>query len=152
MQHLLRWHIPMFVLAYLMLLASAGAGLLYLIQEHQIKQHCLDQVSARLPSLEAMERFVARMISYSFPLLTIGILLGAHLEFLTRGRFWGWDPVETFSLASWVLYAFYLSLRWGRGLRGRKSIYLAFMGFGLCLLTLLAVFFFSPLHSRGGTI
>jgi ABC-type transport system involved in cytochrome c biogenesis permease subunit len=90
------------------------------------------------------------MILLSFPLLTLGILLGGHWAIQTRGRFWGKDPTEAFSYVTWIIYAIYLVLRWGKGWRGRRSTYLALAGFGIILVTLLAVFFFSPLHALAG--
>jgi len=142
-------HIPMLCLAYLLLLAAAGVGLLFILQERRIKRHQAAVVTSRLPSLDTMESFIYRMILASFPLLTIGILLGTHWAYMTRGRFWEWDPTETFSLVTWLIYALYLTLRWIKGWRGRQSTYLALAGFGIILVTLVALFFFSPLHPMG---
>jgi ABC-type transport system involved in cytochrome c biogenesis permease subunit len=145
-------HVPLLCLAYVMLLAGAVTGLVYLVQERQIKDHESPLWGSKLPSLEAMEVFVYRMILYAFPLLTVGNLFGTHWELATSGRFWRWDPTETFSLVTWILYAFYLILRWVKGWRGRKSTYLALAAFGIVLLTLSALFFFSPLHPMGRRI
>jgi ABC-type transport system involved in cytochrome c biogenesis permease subunit len=148
-----RWlylHIPMLCLAYLLLLAAAAAGLLFMIQERRIKHHESVAVTSRLPSLDAMELFIYRMILSSFPLLTLGILLGGHWAFKTRGHFWGKDPTETFSYVTWIIYALYLVMRWARGWRGRRSTYLALTGFAIILVTLVALGFFSPLHTLGG--
>jgi ABC-type transport system involved in cytochrome c biogenesis permease subunit len=142
-------HIPMLCLSYLMLLAAAVVGLIFIIQERRIKRHQSVAVTSRLPSLDAMEFFIYRMILWSFPLLTLGILIGAHWAYQTRGRFWEWDSTETFSLVTWLIYAIYLALRWGIGWRGRRSTYLAVAGFAIILMTLVALFFFSPLHTMG---
>src|SRR5258708_7385165 len=115
------------------LMAAATVGVLFIIQERRIKQHEAYAVVSRLPSLETMEAFIYRMILVSFPLLTLGILLGSHWALLTRGRYWGWDPTETFSFVTWMIYAIYLTLRWARGWRGRRSTYLALTGFGIIL-------------------
>src|SRR5207302_2030253 len=143
----LLWHIPLIGFSYVLLLAAAAAATLFIIQERRIKRHEALAVSSRLPSLDTMEAFIYRMILVSFPLLTLGILLGSHWALLTRGRYWGWDPTETFSFVTWMIYAIYLSLRWVRGWRGRRSTYLALAGFGIILLTLVALCFFSPLHA-----
>jgi ABC-type transport system involved in cytochrome c biogenesis permease subunit len=143
-------HIPMLCLSYLLLLAAAGVGFLFIVQERRIKRHQSLAVASRLPSLDAMELFIYHMILYAFPLLTLGILLGTHWAFVTRGRFWEWDSTETFSLVTWLIYALYLTLRWAKGWRGRQSTYLALAGFGIILVTLVALFFFSPLHTLGG--
>lgn len=145
-------HIPLLLFSYLLLLAAAAAAVLFIIQERRIKRHQALAVVSRLPSLETMEAFIYRMILVSFPLLTLGILFGGHWALLTRGRYWGWDPTETFSFVTWIIYAIYLWLRWGRGWRGRRSTYLALAGFGIILLTLVALRFFSPLHGMGGRV
>src|ERR1017187_4190161 len=142
-------HVPLVIAAYLLLLAAAVAGLLFIFQERRIKRHSSIAVTSRLPSLDAMEQFIYRMILASFPLLTLGMLLGGHWALRTRGRFWGWDPTETFSFVTWMIYAIYLGLRWGRGWRGRRSTYLALTGVGIIFVTLVALFFFSPLHGLG---
>ena len=143
-------HIPFLVLSYLLLLAAATTAILFIIQERRIKRHQALAVTSRLPSLDTMESFIYRMIMFSFPLLTLGILLGSHWALLTRGRYWGWDPTETFSFVTWVIYAIYLVLHWWCAWRGRRSTYLALAGFGIILVTLVALCFFSPLHGMGG--
>ena len=145
-------HIPLLIISYLLLLAAALVGLVFIVQERRIKKHQSLAVTSRLPSLDTMEHFIYRTIFVAFPLLTWGILFGAHWAFLTRGRFWGWDPTETFSFVTWLIYAIYLALRWGWGWRGRRSTYLALTGFGIILLTLVSLKFFSPLHSLGGKL
>jgi len=144
-------HIPLLIISYLLLLAAAAVGLLFIIQERRIKQHRTLAATSRLPSLDAMEQFIYHMIFISFPLLTWGILFGAHWAYRTRGRFWGWDPTETFSFITWLIYAIYLGLRWGCGWRGRRSTYLALAGFAIILMSLLALQF-SPLHTHGGRL
>ncbi len=134
-----------------LLLAAAAVGLVFhRAGTARIKRHQALAVTSRLPSLDAMEYFIYRMIFFAFPLLTWGILFGAHWAFLTRGRFWGWDPTETFAFITWTIYAIYLTLRWGRGWRGRRSTYLALAGFAIILMSLVALQFFSPLHMNGG--
>jgi len=143
-------HIPLLCLSYLLLLSAATAGLLFILQERRIKRHESLAVASRLPSLDALEHFIFRTILASFPLLTVGMLLGGHWAFKTRGRFWGNDPTELFSYVTWIIYAVYLALRWGSGWRGRRSTYLSLTGFAIILVTLVALLYFSPLHTLGG--
>lgn len=148
-----RWlllHIPLLIVSYILLLAAATVAVLYIIQERRIKHHEALAVSSHLPSLDAMETFIYRTVLVSFPPLTLGILLGSHWALLTRGHYWGGDPTETFSFVTWIIYAIYLLLRWGKGWRGRRSTYLALAGFGIIMVTLVALCFFSPLHNMGG--
>ena len=148
-----RWlllHVPLLILSYVLLLAASAVAILFILQERRIKRHEALAVVSRLPSLDTMEVFIYRTILLSFPLLTLGILFGSHWALLTRGRYWGWDPTETFSFVTWIIYAIYLTLRWGRGWRGRRSTYLALCGFAIILVTLVALRFFSPLHVLKG--
>src|SRR5258708_22452458 len=142
-----RWlllHIPIFILSYLLLLAAASGAVLFIVQERRIKRHKAATVLSRLPSLVTLEIFIYRMILLSFPLLTLGMLLGGHWALLTRGRYWGWDPTETFSFVTWIIYAIYIVLRWSQGWRGRRSTDLALAGFGIILVTPDAPRYFSP--------
>ncbi len=144
-------HIPFLLAAIVLFLAAATASFLFLVQERRIKTHDALAVSSRLPSLETLDKFIYRMIAISFPLLTLGLLLGGHWAVFTRKSYWGADPAETLSFLTWGLYAVYLMTRWWLGWRGRRSTYLALIGFSVILITLIVLPFFSPLHhGRGG--
>jgi ABC-type transport system involved in cytochrome c biogenesis permease subunit len=145
-------HIPLFILSYALLLAAATAAGMFILEDRRIKHHEAGVMMSRMPSLVTLEKFIFRTILLSFPLLTLGILLGGHWALLTRGRYWGWDPTETFSFVTWTIYAIYLILRWLGGWRGRRSTYLALAGFGIILATLVALCFFSPLHGMTGRL
>lgn len=142
-------HIPFFFASIVLFLVAAGAGVVFLIQERRIKSHDALAVSSRLPSLETLDLFIARMIGISFPLLTIGILLGGHWAVLTRKSFWGSDPAEMLSFTTWGVYAIYLITR-TIGWRGRRSTYLALIGFAIILLAIVTLPFLSPLHMKKG--
>ncbi len=139
-------HIPLLALSYLMLLGAAGVSAVFIVQERRIKKHEALAVTSSLPPLEAMERFIHRMIVFAFPLLTLGILLGGHWAVFTRQRYWGKDPTEILSVITWLTYAIYLALHKWAGWRGRRSTYLALIGFGVVLATLITLYYFSPLH------
>lgn len=148
--HWIWLHIPFFVGSTLLFLVAAGAGVLFLIQERRIKRHDAEAVTSKLPPLETLDVFIYRMISISFPLLTLGILLGGHWAVLIRKHYWGLDPAETLSFLTWILYAIYLITRWTMGWRGRRSTYLALIGFAVILAAIVTLPFISPLHARGG--
>ncbi len=86
-----------------------------------------------------------------FPLLTLGIALGAYWANSAWGRYWGWDPKETSALLTWFVYAGYLHARGLRGWEGKRAAYLLVVGFGAVLFTYFAVnFLISGLHSYAG--
>ncbi|HVO32822.1 MAG TPA: cytochrome c biogenesis protein CcsA [Elusimicrobiota bacterium] len=139
-------HIPMMFVAYALLAIAFGVGVAYLIQEHQIKMKHPTALVYRLPPLADLDRLIYRLVSFAFPLLTAGIVIGGFWAARRWGRFWGWDPKETWALITWLIYAGYFILRFGVGWRGRKAAYLSMIGFVVILFTYAGVNYFSPLH------
>jgi len=90
------------------------------------------------------DNLVYRFVAFGFPLLTVGVLTGAVWANRTWGRYWGWDPKETWSLISWIVYAAYLHLRiwsrfWAMPPDRRSAVlnWLAILGFGAIVFTFL---------------
>jgi len=83
--------------------------------------------------------FMYRMISVGFFLLTLGILSGSAWAQQSWGRYWGWDPKETWSLITWIIYAIFLHARIARRWSGAKLALLAIAGFLAVLFTFLGV-------------
>ncbi|MBI4976774.1 MAG: cytochrome c biogenesis protein CcsA [Spirochaetes bacterium] len=89
-----------------------------------------------------------RVILFGFPFLTAGIITGALWAERAWGRYWGWDPKETWALITWLVYAAYLHLRFMRGWKGRKLSIIAAAGFLVVIFTYLGVnYFLAGLHS-----
>jgi cytochrome c-type biogenesis protein CcsB len=102
----------------------------------------------RLPSLDVLDEVSYRGIAFGFPMVTIGIVTGAIWADQAWGRWWGWDPKETWSFITWLFYGAYLHTRLTWGWRGRHSAMLAVLGMVVVLVTYLGVnLFFSGLHS-----
>ncbi len=87
-------------------------------------------------ALEALDRNVERVIGWGFPWLTLGILTGAIWAQDAWGRYWGWDPKESWALVTWLWYLMLLHLRGLRRWRGRRMAWLAVAGFALIFFTL----------------
>jgi ABC-type transport system involved in cytochrome c biogenesis permease subunit len=95
-----------------------------------------------------LDRFGYRFIAFAFPFLTIGMTTGSVWANVAWGTYWGWDPKETCSLITWLVYALYLHLRVSRGWKERKAAYLAIIGYLAVLFTFVGVNFILPgLHS-----
>ena len=86
-----------------------------------------------------IERTMEQAVALGFPWLTLGILTGAIWAQNAWGRYWGWDPKETWALITWLWYLLLLHVRALRGWRGRRSAALAVIGFGLVLFTFIGV-------------
>lgn len=125
-----------------------GAGIMYLLQEKQVKRKRMGALFRRLPSLEVLDDINYRCLTVGFPLLTVGIITGSIWAEYAWGSYWSWDPKETWSLITWILYAALLHGRLTVGWRGRKAAILAIVGFGAVLFTFLGVNILLPgLHS-----
>ncbi|MBM4339281.1 MAG: c-type cytochrome biogenesis protein CcsB [Deltaproteobacteria bacterium] len=123
-------------------------GVIYLIQEHQLKSKKMGAVAKRLPSLKVLDDLNYQSLKFGFPLLTLGIITGAVWAEYAWGRYWGWDPKETWSLITWFLYAAMLHQRLTVGWRGRKAAIMAIAGFFAVLFTFLGVNLILPgLHA-----
>lgn len=124
------------------------SGVMYLIQEHQLKSKKMGAVAKRLPSLKVLDDLNYRALTFGFPLLTLGIITGAVWAEYAWGRYWGWDPKETWSLITWFLYAAMLHQRLTVGWRGRKAAIMAIVGFLSVMFTFLGVNLLLPgLHA-----
>ena len=108
-------------------------------------------LGVRLPAAEALERVSFRTIAFAFPIWTFAIMAGAIWAEAAWGRYWGWDPKETWSFIAWVIYAAYLHARATAGWRGRRASYIAVLGWAAMMFNLFAVnTVIAGLHSYAG--
>jgi cytochrome c-type biogenesis protein CcsB len=127
---------------------SFFVSLLYLLLERGIKKKRFSPISTRFPSLEALDSINYRCMSYGFPFLTIGIITGSIWAGMAWGSYWNWDPKETWSLITWLVYAILIHNRLTIGWRGRKTAYMMILGFFSILFTFLGInFIIGGLHS-----
>ena len=78
----------------------------------------------RLPTLEYLDQLSYRLVAFVFPLWTFAVIAGAIWAESAWGRYWGWDPKETWAFITWVAYAAYLHARVTVGWRGRRAAWL----------------------------
>jgi cytochrome c-type biogenesis protein CcsB len=106
---------------------------------------------SRLPSAAALDRVAHRTAVFGFPIWTFAVIAGAIWAESAWGRFWGWDPKETWAFIAWVVYAAYLHARTTAGWRGRPAAWVNVVGLGVMIFNLLYVNMVSTgLHSYGG--
>jgi ABC-type transport system involved in cytochrome c biogenesis permease subunit len=97
---------------------------------------------------EVLETIVARTIAFGFLFLTAGIVTGSVWANSAWGTYWSWDPKETWSLVTWLIYAVFLHGRFTRGWRGRVAAWISLVGFAAVLFTYFGVNYLLPsLHS-----
>ncbi|MFA5307895.1 MAG: c-type cytochrome biogenesis protein CcsB [Dehalococcoidales bacterium] len=136
---LLSLHVTAAVIAYGAFGIGFGMAIVYLVRER--KQH------SRLPEAEVIDRLSYQTVVIGFPLLTLTIILGAVWAEISWGSYWSWDPKETASLVTWLIYAGYLHARVMRGWKGKKVAILLIVGFCAVLFTFFGNYIFQGLHS-----
>ncbi|MBF0468197.1 MAG: c-type cytochrome biogenesis protein CcsB [Desulfamplus sp.] len=102
---------------------------------------------ARLPSLDLMDELIHQMVMFGFLFLTIGIITGSVWANSAWGTYWSWDPKETWSLITWLVYAILLHLRMMRGWHGKRIAWVSIIGFMAVLFTYFGVNLLPGLHS-----
>ena len=138
---LLTVHVAVAIVAYGTFSVSFAAAVLYLLQSHGVKH---------LPKAELLDEISYRAVVIGFPFMTLVIVLGAVWANVAWGSYWSWDPKETASLVTWLIYGAYLHARVVRGWRGDRAAWLLVVGFGATLFTYFGNLFFSGLHAYSG--
>jgi len=101
-----------------------------------------------VPEQDVLDEVTYKMISVGFVLLTLGIITGAAWADSAWGRYWGWDPKETWSLITWLIYGAFLHTRLVRGWKGFRMSLVSVIGFISMLFTYLGVnYILRGLHS-----
>lgn len=122
--------------------AAATAGLSLISDRHWIKQ---------IPSRDSLEKLTHRIIAFAFPLWTFAVVAGAIWAENAWGRYWGWDPKETWAFITWVVYAAYLHARSTAGWKHQKASVIALVGWLSFLINYFGVnIFVNSLHSYAG--
>ena len=101
-----------------------------------------------LPASGTLDGLAYRFIAFGFPIWTFGVICGAIWAQGAWGRYWGWDPKETWSFITWTIFAGYLHARATAGWRGRRAAAIALTGFVSLFVTYYAVnLWIASLHS-----
>jgi len=105
-------------------------------------------LTEQLPSEDILDDLSYKIILFAYPFLTLLIITGAVWAYYAWGRYWGWDPKETWSLITWIVYSIYLHVRITHGWEGKIPAAIALAGFGIVIFTYLGVnILLSGLHS-----
>lgn len=133
-------HVVTCFLGYAAFTMGFGTALLYLKQARW--------PTSSLPPVTTLDRLIYQTTIVGFLFLTLGILTGAVWAESAWGRYWSWDPKETWSLITWFIYATLLHARLVKGWQGRRIAWLAVVGFAAVLFTYFGVsFLLTGLHS-----
>lgn len=138
---LLTVHVAVAIMAYGAFAIAFGAAVLFLFQRRDTIRW--------LPQSSVLDEIGHKAVMVGFPAMLLTIVLGAVWADIAWGRYWSWDPKETASLVTWLIYGGYLHARVIRGWRGTGSAGLLILGFGATLFTYYGNLFFGGLHSYG---
>jgi len=138
---LLTIHVAVATVAYGAFAVSFAAAVLYLIQRGD--RH------PTLPKRALLDEIGYRSVIIGFPLHTMTVVLGAVWAEKAWGSYWTWDPKETASLITWLIYGAYLHARVARGWVGNRAQWLLVLGFLSVIFCFFGNLFFGGLHSYG---
>ena len=150
-------HVTALTVATGVFFVAAILGVLYLVADRYQRRVAAGKITdtspimQRIPSLTQLDRLAYRTIVFGFPVWTFGVIAGAIWADQAWGRYWGWDPVETWAFITWVVYAAFLHARATAGWRGRRAHYVQLLGFATLVFNMLIVQnFITGMHSYAG--
>jgi len=144
-------HVTLAILGYTMFVLAASVSIAYLAYESRLKsKRALGPANESAPSLEKLDRINYRLLGWGFMMLSLAIVSGAIWADSRWGHFWSWEPIESWSLAIWVLYAALLESRLTIGWRGRRAAALTLVVFGLLVGSFMGVNLIFP-GKHGGS-
>ncbi len=141
-------HVITCFLGYSGFAVGFGLSIMYLAKpDDSVKKGLL----SKIPPQNILDELTHQMIMFGFLFLTIGIITGAVWANSAWGTYWSWDPKETWSLITWLIYATMLHLRMMRGWHGKKIAWVSILGFMAVLFTYFGVNLLPGLHSYAST-
>lgn len=132
-------HVTFAKFAFSTLLVSFALAVAYLRRQAGSGAGRFDAMLEKLPRQEVVDELIFKFMSVGFIFLTIMIVAGAIWANEAWGRYWGWDPIETWSLITWLMYALALHLRLTMGWKGTRAAWLAIVSLGFVVFVLLGV-------------
>ena len=138
-QSLGRWwlsiHVGLFLLGFAALFITFVAGVMYLIQEKELKSKRPRTFYYRLPPLGTLDEMAYRTLAFGFVLVTLGLIAGSFWAFVEWGSNWIVDPTIALAFLTWAIYLAMVFSRLAIGWRGRKAAYFSIVGFCCAALT-----------------
>ena len=140
-------HVISCFIGYAAFAVAFGISLMYIFKQRETGGQSF--LLERIPDLNILDEVNHQLVIFGFLFLSVGIITGAVWANSAWGRYWGWDPKETWSLITWFVYATLLHARTMRGWRGKRVAYFAIAGFMAVLITYFGVNYLPGLHSYG---
>ncbi|UQX88884.1 c-type cytochrome biogenesis protein CcsB [Jatrophihabitans telluris] len=155
-------HVSSVAVAEGILVTSAAITIMYLIRSrYERGQAAIEAgqpgprrfatLGEQFPASASLDKAAYRTVAFAFPIYTAGVIFGAIWAEAAWGRYWGWDPKETWAFIAWVVYAGYLHARATAGWKGSRAAWINLLGFGAMTFNFFVVnIVISGLHSYAG--
>lgn len=144
-------HAGVSIIAYGFFSLAFCGGLMYLLQENELKSKRFGYFFSRLPSLDALDQLNNHCLTIGFAFFTLGIVTGSIWARQAWGTYWQWDPKETWSLITWFVYLAQVHQRFTVGWRGKRAAGMAIIGFAAVTFSLWGVsYLLGGVHSYAG--
>ncbi len=140
-------HVITCFIGYAAFAIAFGLGAMYLLKRDD--SGAGTALLSAIPPRRVLDELGHQMVLFGFLFLSAGILSGAVWANSAWGRYWGWDPKETWSLITWFVYATLLHARLMRGWRGKRIAVFSMVGFAAVMVTYFGVNYLPGLHSYG---
>lgn len=142
-------HVFTCFLGYAGFAIAFAVSLMYLFKKRDVDGK--SSLLVRLPASNILDELTHQTVMFGFLFLTIGIITGSVWANSSWGSYWSWDPKETWSLITWLIYASLLHFRLMKGWQGTRIAYISIIGFMAMIFTFFGVnYLLSGLHSYGG--
>ena len=139
-------HVITCFFGYAALTIACGLGFMYLLKGLE-KGERPRLFFRLLPGRKIVDELTYQSVAIGFIFLTLGIITGSVWAYSAWGSYWSWDPKETWSLITWLIYAAMLHSRFVRGWRGKRMAIMSIIGFASVLFTYFGVNYLPGLHS-----
>ena len=140
-------HVIACFIGYAAFAIAFGISIMYLFKRKASEDNV--GLISHFPKTWVLDELTHQMVMFGFLFLSIGIITGAVWANTAWGRYWGWDPKETWSLITWFVYATLLHARLMRGWHGKRIALISILGFLAVMFTYLGVNYLPGLHSYG---
>jgi cytochrome c-type biogenesis protein CcsB len=130
-------HATLAFLGYASLFVACAMGVLYLVQERELRRRRPLRLYYLVPSLERSDQLGGRSAEFGFVFLTFAILTGLLWNYSVSGRYWSWDAKEVTAVLAWFIYVLLLVARRRAGWGGRRAALLSIAGFSAVVIVFL---------------
>lgn len=142
-------HAGLIMLAFAAFFIAFGAGLMYIIQERELRLKRFGAIFYKLPSLDTCEAISFTSMTTGFIFLTVGITAGVAWSRAQDGVYWHNSPEEILSVITWLMYLLIIQSRVSAGWGGRRTALASILGFVLVICSLAGIRYIGTLHVFG---